>query len=264
MTSDENDNKEYYNKMVSIITPVYNCERFIEDAIISVQKQSYKNWEILIVDDASTDCSSDIVKSLMEKDSRIKYYKFEKNLGPAKARNEAIRKASGQYIAFLDSDDTWVPEKLEKQIYFMESKNSTMSFTSYSFYTENKIPLKKKAFAPAVITYKELIKYNWIGTSTLIYNAEVLGKHFMPNIRNRQDWGLWLVLIKIAGYANFINEPLARYTVRKNSISSKKLRLISFHWNIYRKCEKFSFLKSVLFLFINIIFHLINKKVVEE
>ena len=242
--------------LVSIITPLYNSSEFISQTIEHVIRQTYTHWEMLIVDDCSTDDSSAIVQKYAKKDKRIEFIQLKKNAGAAIARNKAINLAKGDYIAFLDSDDLWLPNKLEVQLHSMEARKSTFSHTSYALFDEKNNPLNTRTICNEWIAYKDLIKYNWIGTSTVMYNATVLGKHYMPDLRNRQDWALWLRLIKHSGEALFIDKPLTKYTVRYNSVSSNKMKLIKFHWLIYRRVENFNPLLSAAYLIRNLISHL--------
>lgn len=230
--------------LVSIIMPTYNCAKYIGEAINSVLSQTYKNWELIIVDDCSIDNTEEVVKKYLEKDNRIKYFKLSVNSGPAVARNVALEKASGKYIAFLDSDDLWMEEKLEKQISFMKQNNYNFTFTSYIQINENGeengviIKAKKK------VDYNGVLLSCPIGNSTVIYNAEKLGKFEIPNIRKRNDYALWLQILKKEKYAYGLNEILAKYRIRKNSVSRNKLDLIKYHWYLYRKIEKLSILRS--------------------
>ena len=242
--------------LVSIITPLYNSSQFISQTIDHVIRQTYTDWEMLIVDDCSTDDSSAIVQKYAEKDKRIKFIQLKTNAGAAIARNKAIELAKGDFIAFLDSDDLWLPNKLEEQLHSMEAGKSTFSHTSYALFDEKNNPLNTRTICNEWITYKDLIKYNWMGTSTVMYNASVLGKHYMHDLRNRQDWALWLRLIKHSGEALFVDKPLTKYTVRSNSVSSNKLKLIKFHWLIYRRVENFNPLLSAAYLIRNLISHL--------
>ena len=250
--------------LVSIITPLYNSSKYISNTIESVIRQTYTNWEMLIVDDCSKDDSALIVEDYVKKDSRILLFTLNENSGAAIARNKGIELAKGEYIAFLDSDDIWQPEKLEEQLQTMVENNCSFSHTSYELFNENFESLGLRTTCNKVITYRELINYNWIGTSSVIYNAENLGKHYMPNLRNRQDWALWLALIKVAGSALFISKPLTNYTVRSGSISSNKTRLIKYHWLIYRQVEGFNVFKSITLLIGNIYYHLKKDKFIKH
>lgn len=245
--------------LVSVITPTYNSEFFISETIDSVRSQTYTNWELIIVDDASSDKTVEILKKYAASDERIKYHVLETNSGAAIARNTAIEKASGSFIAFLDADDLWKPEKLTKQLSFMQAKDIAVSFSSYELMDEKGISLGKMVKALPKVNYAKMLKSNYVGNLTGIYNAEKLGKVYMPNIRKRQDWALWLTLIKKAGYAYSLEEPLAKYRVRDDSISSNKLNLLKYNYTIYRKALKFGAFKSSLYLIRFLIEHFFIK-----
>ncbi len=245
--------------LVSVITPTYNTEVFISDTIDSVRAQSYTNWELILVDDASSDRTVSILHEYAAIDDRIKVHVLETNAGAAIARNTAIEKASGSYIAFLDADDLWKPEKLAKQITFMQEKDIAVCFSSYELMNEEGISLEKMIKALPKVDYNKMLKSNYIGNLTGIYNAEKLGKVYMPNIRKRQDWALWLSLVKKVGFAYSLEAPLARYRVRDNSISSNKLNLLKYNYSIYRKALKFGAFKSTLYLIRFLIEHFFVK-----
>lgn len=234
--------------LVSIIMPLYNSEKFIQKTLESIEKQTYKNYEVLITDDLSTDMGPKIILEQQKKNPRIKLFKLKKNSGAAVARNNSILQATGKYIAFLDSDDLWKSDKLEKQIKFMEENNYDFSFTKYQKILEHGALTGETVKALKKITYKEALYYNPIGCLTAIYNAEKLGKIYMPLIRKRQDYGLWLKILKLTdGYG--LNENLAKYRLRKESISAKKIELIKWHWKLYREFEKLNFFKSIFYIF---------------
>ncbi len=232
---------------VSIITPLYNCSEFIEQTITSVINQSYENWEMIIVDDCSTDGGDQIVKNISQSNDRITFIKNTENLGGAVTRNIAIDHADGKYIAFLDSDDLWHPEKLEKQIQYMESENKSFTFTSYHKVDEKGNTYLGRVNSPKKVSYRGLLKTNVIGCLTAIYDTDQFGKVSMPLIRKRQDFGLWLKLLKKSEYAYGLDEDLATYRVRTNSISSNKLNTISSIWKLYREVEKLSIVESFYF-----------------
>lgn len=236
------------NNLVSIITPLYNSELYIERTIQSVLDQTYENWELLIIDDCSTDGGYLLVEELTKKDSRIKLFKNEKNSGAGITRNNGISKAKGKYIAFLDSDDQWLPEKLKVQVHFMEVNNIDFSFTNYQQIDENGSLLKVIDNNIEKVDYYDMLKSNWIGCLTVMYNAESLGKNYMHVIRKRQDYTLWLKLLKKTDYAYCLPEVLAIYTVRNESISSNKSDLIKYNWRVLREIEGLSFLKSIYYL----------------
>lgn len=221
--------------LVSVITPVYNCEKYLEAAITSVQNQTYANWELILVDDASTDGSADIAREFYSEDARIKYIKLLKNGGPAVARNNAIKIAQGKYIAFLDADDFWAPDKLEIQVDYMQRKNCDVSFSSYLLVDEAGNPLGRKILAMPNLSYKKQLRNNYIGNLTGMYCAESLGKVFCPHLKKRQDWAMWLEAIKRSGKpALGIPLILSYYRKRKDSISTNKVGLLKYNYLFYK------------------------------
>ena len=234
--------------MVSIITPSYNSEQFIATTITSVINQTYKDWELIIVDDASVDNTCNIVLDFCQKDKRIKFIKQSKNLGTGVSRNTAIKAAQGNYIAFLDSDDIWKPNKLEKQLAVMKSKKAAICFSSYELINEQGESLNKLIEALPKLSFQKQLKCNYIGNLTGIYDVNAMGKIFMPEIKKRQDWVMWLYLLKKEGPAIGIKESLAYYRVREGSISSNKFNLIAYNFNVFRKALGFGFFKSTRYL----------------
>lgn len=230
--------------LVSIITPTYNCGKFIEETIKSVLKQSYENWEMIIVDDCSTDNTKEVVEKYSNNDSRIKYFLLDKNSGAAVTRTKAMELANGNYIAFLDSDDLWMEDKLKRQLDFMKKNDYAFTCTAYEQIDELGNPLNK------VIKTKDRTNYNGIllscpvGNSTVMYNVDKLGKFVVPNIRKRNDDALWLQILKKEKYIYGMPDILMRYRIRSNSISSNKLELVKYHWKLYREIEHLSILRS--------------------
>jgi hypothetical protein len=247
------------NNIVSIITPSYNSEKFIRDTMESVLFQTYKNWEMIIVDDVSPDNSNEIIEKYSKKDSRIKLIKLEKNSGPAVARNRAIQEAKGRYIAFLDADDLWKPEKLEKQIKFMEEKNCALSYSTYETMSEEGVLQNKYINPPLKISYKDLLKSNYIGCLTAIYDIQKIGKVYMPNISKRQDYGLWLKILRKTNFAYGMDESLAVYRIRSNSVSSNKFKLLKFNYKLFKEHEGFSTLKSLYYLGWNVLVKVLKR-----
>ncbi len=239
--------------LVSIIMPLYNSEKFLSSSIESVVKQTYKNWELIIVDDRSTDNSLQKAIEYMKKDNRIKIIKLQENSGPAIARNTGIEAANGKFIAFLDSDDMWLPDKLELQLNFMRKTNASFSYTAYKKVNEDG-EYRGIVSVPESVTYKKLLNTNVIGCLTAIYNCENLGKIYMPNIIKRQDYALWLKILKKEVQAFGLNIPLAIYRVRKNSVSSNKLKAAFYQWKIYREIEQLNIIKSI-YHFINYVYY---------
>lgn len=226
--------------------------------INSIINQSYNNWELLITDDCSSDITWEILKKYSHEESRIKIFQLDKNSGPGVARNNSIKNASGRFIAFCDSDDQWKPNKLEKQIKFMLDNNLALSFSSYEVIDEEGKKISQVR-APEKVTYKAMLRNNYIGCLTAIYDAQKLGKIYMPEVRKRQDWALWLAILKKIPYAISIQENLAIYRDSSKSISSNKMNLLKYNWNIYRNVEKFSVVKSFLFLIQFLFFYFIKK-----
>ena len=212
--------------LVSIITPVYNAERFLEDTIKSVQKQSYKNWELVLVDDCSKDSSSEIIEKFRNSDDRIRYIKLEKNSGAAISRNTGIKNAKGRFIAFVDSDDLWEETKLEKQIEYMLRENIGFSFTSYRYMRENGEKTNKVAKAPKKIDYEGLLKNTIIGCSTVVLDRKIIGDFEMPLVKRGQDTATWLKILRTEKYAYGIEEPLVNYRIVGNSLSCNKIKCL--------------------------------------
>lgn len=243
------------NPLVSVITPVYNSEKYLSESIRSVQAQTHTNWEHILVDDCSSDGSETLIKSFQENDPRIKYHRLEKNSGAGIARNKAIELAQGDYIAFLDSDDHWHTEKLEKQLNFMQENGHHFTFTDYDMVDEAGKKLAKYVKCKPVVTYKSALYKNPIGCLTVIYDVNFFGKQYMPSIRKRQDYALWLNLLKkTAGYG--LNECLASYRSGNDSISANKLDLLKYEWKIYHEVEGLSWFKSSFYLLSAIILKL--------
>lgn len=236
------------NDLVSIITPCYNSADFIAETIESILAQTYTNWELLITDDCSKDTTIEIVQSYADKDARIKVFRLEKNSGGGVARNNSIEKASGRYIAFCDSDDRWYPTKLEKQVAFMQKNDCALSYSSYMTCNEEG-EMNGIIVAPNNITFKSNLRDCKIGCLTAMYDTEKVGKVYLPLIRKRQDWGLWIKVLKICGTAKGMKEPLAIYRLREGSISNKKLDLIKYNIGVYQEVLGWSILHAALFFF---------------
>ncbi len=236
------------NDLVSIITPLYNLEDYISETIESVINQSYKNWELIIIDDFSTDKSVECVKQYKNKDSRIILIKNPKNYGPAISRNNGLNIVKGRFICFLDSDDYWAPHKLENQVRFMITNNYGFTFSSY-YKVINQNVTKKIIQAKKKVTYSDILKSNYIGCLTTMLDREKINIPIvMPEILKRQDHALWIKIIKSGVEAYGISEPLAYYRVRQNSVSSNKIDAIQHQWKLYRKVEKLSFYRSVYYM----------------
>lgn len=235
--------------LVSIIVPVYNAERFISDTINSVINQSYNNWELILVNDCSNDKSENIIKSYSEKDKRINLINNSVNSKAAISRNNGIKKAKGRFICFIDADDLWDKEKIEKQVCFMKKEKCAFSFTGYEFADENGKPNSKKVFVPHKINYKQALKNTTIWTSTVMFDMDKLSKEdiFMPNVARGQDTATWWKVLKKIDYAYGINEILAFYRRSEGTLSSNKIVALKRTWNLYRKVEHFGIIKSLYY-----------------
>lgn len=231
--------------LVSIITPTYNCGKFIGETIESVQNQTYQNWEMIIIDDQSTDNTKETVSRYSDKDHRIKYYLLEENSGAAVARTKAMELASGKYMAFLDSDDLWDSSKLIKQISFMKNNNYSFTCTAYEQIDEASKSLNRVIKTIPKTDYNRLLLDCPVGNSTVMYDVEKLGKFQVPNIRKRNDDALWLQILKKEKNIYGMNDVLMKYRIRENSISSNKLQLVKYHWILYREIENLSILRSL-------------------
>jgi len=247
------------NNIVSIITPLYNTEKYIEDTIKSVVSQTYSNWEMFIIDDCSTDDGPNIVKRYSLMDSRIKYIQMSTNSGGAVCRNRGIEVAQGKYISFLDSDDIWYSTKLEQQLKFMEKNNINFSYTNYDKISEDG-EFQKKMYSPKRISYRKLLTTNYLGCLTTMYNQEKLGKIYMPIIRKRQDYALWLQILKKEKYGHLVPEVLGGYRVRKGSVSANKVEMVKWNYRLFRDIEKMPIYKCMFYVFLNIIIKVLIKR----
>lgn len=233
---------------VSIVTPSYNSSDYIEETIQSILAQTYQNWELLITDDCSSDNSCEIIKTFAEKDSRIKLFSLDTNSGAGAARNKSIKEATGRFIAFCDSDDCWYPDKLQKQLAFMEATDCAMSYTSYMTCDENDkitgiVVCRKQE------TLKSMLKDDKMGFLTVIYDVKKIGKVFMPLLRKRQDWALKLQALKLCRIAFGMKEPLAIYRKHTNSLSANKYALIKFNTAVYQEVLGWSKIKSNFYFY---------------
>lgn len=245
--------------LVSVIMPSYNSENFISQSINSVKQQTYTNWELLITDDCSTDNTLIIIKSFQSKDSRIKIFKLKNNSGAAIARNNSIKNSNGRYIAFLDSDDLWVNNKLELQIDFMKKGQYALTYTGYEKFKSNGVFISN-IYSKNKLSYNDMLKNNYIGCLTAIYDSKILGKIQMPNIRRRQDYALWLKILKQIKYAYGLNMILSKYRVLENSLSNGSLTNLKYTFYLYKNVEKFNFIASFFLLSQYLIFYFKKNK----
>ena len=248
-------------QLVSVIMPTYNSGRLLKDSIDSILNQTYHDLELLITDDNSSDVQTrEILQYYSQKDERVNVLLLDSNHGPGYARNKSIERARGRYIAFCDSDDRWFPEKLEKQLAFMAKRKCALCYSSYIMCDDTDKDLGI-TIAPAKMTFNKLKRDNQVGCLTAIYDTQMLGKkYYMPAIRKRQDWGLFLSILRDCKEAYAIQEPLAFYRIRQNSVSRNKLSLVKYNILIYQKVLGFSPLKANLyFFFIFIPNHFVKK-----
>jgi glycosyltransferase involved in cell wall biosynthesis len=236
------------SELVSIITPTFNAEKYIRATIESVQNQSYHNWEMILVDDASTDETVSIIKEFTQKDNRLKLTELPKNSGNGFARNVALEKAAGKYIAYLDADDLWFPMKLENQIQFLKANNLPFTFSFYDCIDEEGNSLNRRVEAPLELTYDQLFFCNYVGNLTAIYDVDFFGKIVIEATQKRQDWRLWLTILKQIEVTKPVPEILALYRIRKDSISASKFKLIKHNFGVYRDFHGFNFVFSVLLM----------------
>lgn len=224
--------------LVSIITPVYNAERFINETVQSIIEQKYENFELLLIDDYSTDHSLAIMNSFAEVDSRIKVLQTPFNSGAAVARNVGLENARGQYVAFVDSDDKWKKNKLKEQIEAMKKNNYNFTYTNFEIVSETNELIKEKVDLPEKLDYRALLKNTAIACSTVVIDRSVFGDFKMPVVRKGQDTATWLMLLRDGETAHLVNKVLGSYRIVKGSISSNKLQALKRTWNTYRNLEK--------------------------
>lgn len=249
------------HQTISVIMPMYNAEMFVDKAISSVISQTYFDWELLIVDDCSTDKSSTIVESYMRNDCRIKYLKTDKCTGsPALPRNLGIKEAKGRYIAFLDSDDVWLPNKLEDQLKVIVQPEIAIVFSNYEKIGWNSKRCGRKIIAPSIVDYLLLLKGNCIGCLTAMYDTTKVGKVFFKNM-GHEDYIMWLSILKKGYQARNTDTVAALYRVGGHSISSNKLKTMLWQWSILRNEEQLSIYKAIYY-FIHYIVKALKKTVI--
>ncbi|MES9898023.1 MAG: glycosyltransferase family 2 protein [Sedimenticola sp.] len=225
-----------HNKLVSIITPVRNGQRYLNEAIESVSAQTYPDWEMIIINDNSNDDSLKIANTYAEQDSRIKVFSSSESVGAAGARNLGISKSVGRYIAFLDSDDAWLPDKLKKQIAFMQANNFVFTYTSYKRVNAEGNTISD-VIVPPSIDRQQLLTKSRIGCLTVIYDTDFFGEIKMPLIAKRQDLGFWLLLLKHPVKAYGLRECLGRYRTHTQSLSENKISAAFYTWKLFRNHE---------------------------
>lgn len=236
-------------ELISVIMPTYNTGKFLSESIESILCQTYTNLELLVTDDGSTDETLKILENFAQKDPRVKVFCLKGHQGPGHARNNSIQEAQGRYIAFCDSDDRWMPEKLERQIQFMREKQCALCCSSY-ITCDDKDQETGIVYAPERITFSMMKRDNKVGCLTAVYDTQLLGrKYYMPPLQKRQDWALFLDITKQCRIAYSITEPLAYYRHRNNSVSSNKFSLIPYNIKVYETILGYSHAKATLYFF---------------
>lgn len=247
------------SELVSIIMPSYNTGCFIKETIESVLAQTYSNWELIIVDDCSTDDTDDVVSQYLS-DNRIHYLKNDVNSGAAMSRNRALREAKGKWIAFLDSDDLWEPDKIQKQISFMTENGYHFSYTNYIEIDEESNPNGKSVSGPKRITKHGMYNYCWMGCLTVMYDADAVGLIQIADIKKNNDYAMWLKVCKKAN-CYLLNETLARYRKRSGSISNHGyMKLIKWHYKLYREADEKNIIVASFDTARNLLFGFYKKK----
>ena len=231
--------------LVSVIMPCYNMEKYVADSITSVVRQTYPHWELLIVDDASTDGTVEIVKNLCNNDDRIHFEVKAKHSGIADTRNQCIQMAKGRFLAFLDADDIWHPEKTETQLRFMLENNVGFTYTTYDWIDEEGHTLNKFINTIGNLDYEKYLRNTIIGCSTVMVDTSIVGQVVVPRFRTSEDTATWLDILKQGHLAYAIDQPLVSYRIRRRSASSNKLKAAADLWKVYRRHEKIPFFKAL-------------------
>lgn len=241
--------------LVSVVMPCYNAESYVGAAIRSVMAQSHVDLELLVVDDASTDRSASVIADLARQDERVSLLRRTVNGGAARARNDALERVAGDHVAFLDSDDLWLPLKLERQLAFAEIVGAPLTYTSYykidDATTGDEAAVRAQARVidpPGVLDYRTMLEANYIGSPTAMYDRRRLGTRLMPNLRKRQDYALWLSILREGRTARGLLEPLAAHRQRAGSLSHEKFELAGWNWRLYRRVERLSLPQALLSL----------------
>lgn len=232
--------------MVSVIMPAYNMERFIEQAIRSVMNQTYWDWELLVIDDGSKDETCQIAERLSAEDSRVRLIRNEKNMGVARTRNRGLDLCRGEYIALLDSDDVWHPEKLEKQLTRMQQTGADLSYCSYAMVDENGERIKEDYLVPDSIDFEGLLRENVIGCSTVMLTAAAAVSHRFTVDFYHEDYVLWLEMLRAGKKAVGCRDVLVNWRYLSNSRSFNKVQAAKNRWKIYREYLKLPWTKAIV------------------
>jgi len=246
--------------LISVITPVYNAEKYIFETMDSVINQTFENFEYILIDDCSPDNSAEIIKQFQKQDSRIKYIKLEENSGAAVARNTGIENAQGRYVAFIDSDDKWYPAKLEEQLRYMETENKAFTYTKFELINDDGSLKKEAAQIPEKFDYSGLLKNTAIACSTVMIDTDVIKDIKMPLVRKGQDTATWLKILRNHDYAYLVDKTLNQYRSVEGSLSSNKVQALKRTWNTYRNIEKLP-LPKACYYFTAYVFNAIKRRV---
>ena len=220
--------------LISIIMAAYNAEKTIEQAINSVLSQTYPDFELLVVNDCSTDKTAMLAEAIVKKDDRVRLISNEKNSGVSYTRKHGLEEASGEWVAILDSDDAWAPEKLEKQIKLQKKTNADLLFTGSAFMDADGKPIDWYLAAPAEVTYRQLLKQNVLSNSSALVRKELYAKHYAIGDGMHEDFAIWLSILKEGKKAYGVDEPLLIYRIAKSSKSGNKFKAAKMNWNTYR------------------------------
>lgn len=241
---------------VSIITPCHNCEKYIAETIESVINQTFADWEMIIFDDCSSDRSVEIAREYAQSDARINVYVNSENSGAAVTRNNAIKVSQGEYLAFLDSDDIWLPQKLELQIDFMQKNNCDFSFTEYVEVDEAGNALNRKIKVVDKLTYGKMLRHCWPGCLTVMYRQNLKNKIYTPDIKKNNDHALFLKVLEHCTNARGIKTVTAKYRIRKGSISRNKIKMIEPYIKTVHELEG----KNIIYAYFCAFTHILIKK----
>ena len=233
--------------VVSVVTPMHNAAKTIKETVDSVRAQTFQAWEMIVVDDGSEDESVEIVRDIMLEEPRLRLLRNDTAQGAAVARNKAIEAAKGRYIAFLDADDIWLENKLASQLDTIRKSDAAIVYSPY-YIADETLSHKRLFVPPPQVGYNDLLKTCSIGCSTAMYDTSKVGKRYMPEISRRQDYALWLQIVKECGAAVSTEKPTAVYRLMRGSVSSNKLRAAVYQWKVYRQIEKVPLYKAVYYL----------------
>lgn len=245
--------------LVSVIMPCYNMEKYLPFTIESVRQQRFTDWELLIVDDASNDGTAEVLQQASAQDQRIRWMVKPIHSGIVDSRNRCIQMAQGRYLAFLDADDLWYPEKLQRQLEFMKAHNASFCYTSYQLIDEEGTKMDKIIHTAGNLQYHDYLRNTIIGCSTVMIDNNAIEDVTVPDFRTSEDTATWLDILKKGITAYALDEPLTAYRIRRKSASSNKMKAAADLWRVYRKHEEMSFIKTFSY-FLSYAFNAIKKR----